>query len=162
MIRFLQTPGPVKKIVLGAMLLFIAAAMVITLVPGGFDFFSTGGSAGRGTLAKVAGQDVTTYEVEQLAKRMAQQQFPRGFPEQFMPYIMQQAANQLIMQRALVAEADRMGLRVSDAELRDALHQGQFGQVFFPGGNFVGQEAYEDFIANNFRMSKTQFEQAMR
>src|SRR5207248_10186387 len=142
--------------VLGAMLLFIAAAMVITLVPGGFDFF-TAGSAGRGTLAKVAGQDVTSYEVEQLAKRMAQEQFPRGIPEQFMPYLRQQAANQLIMQRAVLAEADRMGLRVSDAELRDALHQGQLGQAFFPGGTFIGQEAYEDFIANNFRMSKTQF-----
>ena len=35
MIRFLQTPGPLKKIILGGMLLLICAAMVITLVPGG-------------------------------------------------------------------------------------------------------------------------------
>ena len=35
MIRFLQTPGPTKKIILGGMLLVICAAMVITLVPGG-------------------------------------------------------------------------------------------------------------------------------
>ena len=72
MIRFLQTPGPIKKAVLGSMLLVIAAAMVITLVPGGFDFFTASGGGGRGTLAKVAGQDVTTYEVEQLARLTVQ------------------------------------------------------------------------------------------
>ncbi|HEX8801506.1 MAG TPA: hypothetical protein VF772_22975, partial [Terriglobales bacterium] len=35
MIRFLQTPGPAKKIVLGALLLIVCVMMVITLVPGG-------------------------------------------------------------------------------------------------------------------------------
>src|SRR5258706_1087068 len=162
MIRFLQTPGPIKKAVLGSMLLVIAAAMVITLVPGGFDFFTASGGGGRGTLAKVAGQDVTTYEVEQLARRIGRQQFPRGFPDQFLPYLMQNAANSLIMQRAAMAEAERMGLRVSDAELRDELHQGQFGMALFPGGTFVGPEAYEDFVAQNFSMSKTQFEQMLK
>src|SRR3954470_7347219 len=118
MIRFLQTPGPVKKIVLGSMLMVIAAAMVITLVPGGFLGDSFGGGAGsRGTVAKVSGQEVTTYEVEQLAKRIGRQQFPRGFPQEFLPFLMQNAANSLIMQKAALAEADRMGLRVSDAEL---------------------------------------------
>src|SRR5205085_12571024 len=58
--------------------------------------------------------------------------------------------------------ADRMGLRVSDAELRDELHSAQFGQVLFPNGTFVGQEAYEDFVAQNFGMSKTQFEQELK
>ena len=35
MIRFLQTPGPIKKIVLGGILLVICVMMVITLIPGG-------------------------------------------------------------------------------------------------------------------------------
>ncbi len=34
MIRFLQTEGPVKKIVLSGLLLLICAAMAITLIPG--------------------------------------------------------------------------------------------------------------------------------
>jgi len=34
MIRFLQTEGPVKKIVLSGLLLLICAAMVIAFVPG--------------------------------------------------------------------------------------------------------------------------------
>src|SRR5258708_17079957 len=59
MIRFLQTPGPTKKIILGGMLLVICAAMVITLVPGGI-----GDSIGlrrprQGDVAKVAGEGGT-------------------------------------------------------------------------------------------------------
>src|SRR6266404_4095403 len=152
MIRFLQTETPAKKIVLGALLLVICVTMVITLIPGGI--LSDTGAGGQGTLARVAGHDVTTLEVDQLARRMEKQQFPRGFPEQFAPYMMQQAANSVITQKALQAEAERMGLRVTDAELANELHSGQFGQVLFPGGKFVGQEAYEDFVANQFGMSK--------
>ncbi len=53
MIRFLQTEGPVKKIVLSGLLLLICAAMVIAFVPGiGTD--STG-TPGKGVIAKVNG-----------------------------------------------------------------------------------------------------------
>ncbi len=38
-------------------------------------------------------------------------------------------------------------LGVSDDELRDFLHQGQMGQLLFPNGNFIGQQAYEQFIS---------------
>ena len=34
MIRFLQTEGPVKKVVLSGLLLLICGAMAITLIPG--------------------------------------------------------------------------------------------------------------------------------
>ena len=48
MIRFLQTPGKTKKIVLGGMLVLICGAMVITLVPGGIlgDAFGFGAPQG--------------------------------------------------------------------------------------------------------------------
>ena len=59
-------------------------------------------------------------------------------------------------------EADRMGLAVSDDELRSYLHQGQLGQMLFPGGNFIGQQAYEDFIQNQFSMGVQQFEQEVK
>ena len=60
MIRFLQTPGPTKKIILGGMLLVICAAMVITLVPGGIGSSIGLGGPGQGVVATVAGEPVTT------------------------------------------------------------------------------------------------------
>src|SRR6185312_2773444 len=87
MIRFLQTPGKTKKIVLGGLLVVICGAMVITLVPGGIlgDAFGYGAPQGN-VLAKVGDEDVTVAEVQQTARDMGKQQFPRGFPSQFLPY----------------------------------------------------------------------------
>src|ERR1700688_4901040 len=106
MIRFLQTPGPIKKIVLGGLLTIISVFMVITLVPGfgSTDFFGTGGPA-RGVLATVAGSDITTIEVQRQARQMVQQQFPRGGAQASMllPYFASQAAQQLIQRHALPA-----------------------------------------------------------
>ena len=79
-----------------------------------------------------------------------------------MPFLMQRAADGMITQGALVYEADRMGLGVSDEELVDYLHQGQFGQIFFPGGNFIGQQQYEDFVQNQFGLSVAQFEKELK
>ena len=57
MIRFLQTPGPVKKIVLGGMLLFISAAMVISLGIGGLT--SNFGGPKAGVVAQVGDRKST-------------------------------------------------------------------------------------------------------
>ena len=37
-----------------------------------------------------------------------------------------------------------------------------FGATLFPGGNFVGQDAYEGFIQQNFNMGVQQFEQLLK
>jgi peptidyl-prolyl cis-trans isomerase D len=164
MIRFLQTPGPIKKIVLGGLLLVICAAMVITLVPGGIgDSFGLGGP-GKGVLAKVAGQDITTMEVERQARQMMQQQFPRGSAQASMllPYFASQAAQRLINDKAILAEARRIGLAASDEEVRDQIqHSPLYGPAFFPGGNFVGQEVYEARL-QQADLTVPQFEQSVK
>ena len=53
-------------------------------------------------------------------------------------------------------------LAVSDDELRDFLHQGQLGQLLFPNGNFIGQQAYEQFVANQFNLGVQEFEQEVK
>ena len=63
MIRFLQTPGPTKKIILSSLLLIICGGMVITLIPGGLGS-DLMGQPSQGVVAKVAGQDITTQEFE--------------------------------------------------------------------------------------------------
>ena len=164
MIRFLQTPGPVKKIVLSTILLVFCGAMVITLIPGGLgNGLSFGGGPGVGVVAKVGSEDVTRVEVERQAKQMMQQQFPRGsaMASQLLPYFASQAVQQLIMQKAVLTEAQRMGLRATDEELKDELQHGRYASTFFPNGSFVGQDAYEERL-QQANLTVPQFEAGVK
>src|SRR5579862_2855747 len=163
MIRFLQTPGPTKKIILGGMLLVICAAMVITLVPGGIGDSIGLGGPGQGVVAKVAGEPVTTLEVQREARNMLRQQFPQGGAQtqMLLPYFAERAAQTLISRKALVAEAERLGLRVTDEEARDELQNGMYAPTFFPDGKFVGQQQYEN-ILQNADLSVATFEHGLK
>jgi len=151
MIRQLQNAGPTVKIILGALLVLICASMAITLIPGGIGSSFGIGAPPAGVLATVGDQQVTVPEVQREARAMIRQQFPRGGPQasMLMPYFAGQAAEQLINEKALIAEARHLGLRVSDDELRDELQHGQLGSMLFPDGKFVGQEEYENFVQRN-------------
>ena len=164
MIRFLQTPGPIKKIVLGGLLTVICAAMAITLIPGGLGSDVIGaGTPGQGVVANVAGEPVTTVEVQREARQMLRQQFPRGGEQAAMllPYFAERAAQNLISRQAILAEAQRVGLRVTDDEVRDELQHGRYSATFFPGGNFVGQQQYEA-ILQGADLSVPLFEQTIK
>src|SRR5689334_1707262 len=128
MIRFLQTPTKTKKIVLGGMLIVICLLMVITLIPGiGVSDF---GGNNRGTLASVGGQEILSADVQTQARNLSRRQFPQGAPEMMQAYFMQNAANNLIMQKTLEVESRRMGLSVSEGEVRQFLQRGQFADMF--------------------------------
>lgn len=149
MIRFLQTPGPFKKYALGGILLVICVSMVWYLVPNG-STLGFGAPTTAGVVGTVAGEDIHTTEVEQQAKRMVEQQFPRGGAQaqMLMPFFAQRAFDNLVNEKILLVEARRLGLKATDDDLRDYLHQGQLGQMIFPNGNY-SQEAYEDLVSRN-------------
>jgi peptidyl-prolyl cis-trans isomerase D len=165
MIRFLQTPGPVKKIVLGGLLTIICVLMVITLVPGfGSSDFLGGGGPPRGVVATVGGEDVTAVDVQREARGMLEQQFPRGGEQasMLMPFFAQRAAQLLIQQKVVLAEAKRLGLRATDEEVRDELQNDpNYKGVFFVDGNFIGQEKYEALLQSH-DLTVPQFEEQVR
>jgi peptidyl-prolyl cis-trans isomerase D len=148
MIRTLQNAGPTLKIILGALLVIICASMAITLIPGGIGSSFGIGAPPAGVLATVGDQQVTVNEVQREAKLMIQQQMPRAGAQASMllPYFETQAAERLISDKVQIAEAQRIGLRVSDEELRDELQHGQLGAQLFPNGKFIGQEEYENML----------------
>jgi peptidyl-prolyl cis-trans isomerase D len=154
MIRFLQTSGQTTKIILGGILLIICASMVITFIPGGLtgEVFG-GGQPGAGIVAKVAGSDITAEEVRQAARQMAQQEAQRygEAAQKLLPFLIQQetsrAAEQLITRQALLAEGSRMGFRATPEEVKDDLQHGRYAAMFFPGGNFIGEQEYENMLA---------------
>ncbi len=151
MIRFLQTQGPTKKIILSGILLVICGAMVIAFIPGGLTDELTG-QPGKGVIARVNGADISADEIRQTARQMAQQDAQRygEMASKLMPFLIQQetvrAVDQMINREALLTEANRMGLRVTPEEVKDELQHGRYAATFFPGGNFIGQAEYEDML----------------
>jgi peptidyl-prolyl cis-trans isomerase D len=167
MIRFLQTPGPVKKYLLGGMLLLISLSMVWYLVPNsGNSGYSFGGPT-KGVVAQVDGGDISTEEVRQTARQMAQQDAQRygEMAAKIMPFLIQQettrAVDQLINRQALLSEAGRMGFRVTPEEVKDELQHGRYAATFFPGGTFIGETEYENMLMQGANLTPAKFEEAV-
>jgi peptidyl-prolyl cis-trans isomerase D len=160
MIRQLQNAGPTVKIILGALLVLICASMAITLIPGGIGSSLGIGAPPQGVLATIGDQTVSVSDVQKEARQLLKQQLPQGGPQAAMllPYFSGQAAEMLINEKAQVAEAHRLGLRVNDDELRDELQHGQLAATFFPDGKFIGQEEYETLLQQH-DLTVPQFEE---
>ena len=160
MIRFLQTPGPFKKYVLGGLLLLITVAMCWYLVPSAGNSSYNFGGTKQGVVATVGGADITAEEVRESARQMLQRQMPQGSNANMamlLPFFTQQAAEQLITRQALVTEAGRMGLRVTPEEVKDELQHGRYAATFFPGGSFIGEQEYENML-QRANLTPTKFE----
>jgi peptidyl-prolyl cis-trans isomerase D len=166
MIRFLQKDNRVVKIIFVVIIAVAVGTMVITLVPGIFadtetssDNYAvvhTGGLFGRYFGTSTA---ITTPEVQQVAERMLQQQH---YPDMLLPYLMPRAAQALIQREVLLQEANRLGLKIGDADLRRALQTGPFAQALFPNGQFIGEDRYADFVQNYFHTSIQDFESQVK
>jgi peptidyl-prolyl cis-trans isomerase D len=144
MIRFLQKDSRVIKGVFIAIIAVACITMVITLVPGIFSDNAATGNAyasirGGGYFGRFFGpsHEITSAEVQQLAQRILQQ---RHYPDYALPFIMPQAAQSLIQREILKEQADRMGLKVTDDDLRYELQNGPFAAYLFPKGQFIGDD----------------------
>jgi peptidyl-prolyl cis-trans isomerase D len=148
MIRFLQTEGPFKKIVLSGLLLLICAAMVIAFIPSGNLGSDLMGTPGKGVVAKVDGEDITADEVRETARGMLQQQGAQlgANASILLPFFAQRAADQLVDRQALVAQAQHLGLKATPQEVKDELQHGRYSETFFPGGTFIGEAEYEGLL----------------
>ena len=153
MIRFLQSPGKVKKYLLGGLLVFISITMLLYLIP-------QGGSNITGQpniLARVGDDNIT---IEDVARRA--EEFQRSQGRQIPPAMMPQLVDYMITDRAQLLQAQRLGLRVSDAELKDELQHGPLSAYIFPDGKFVGQEKYQKFVTQQLQSSVEHFEEQER
>jgi peptidyl-prolyl cis-trans isomerase D len=167
MIRFLQKENRLTKAIFWVVIGAAAITMVITLVPG---IFANGPDDGSTTYATVRNgglfgrlltenSEVSTQQVQRLASRMIQQQ---KLPDFLMPYMMQRAATSLVQQEILIHEANRLGLQVTDDDLRRELQTGSFGQYIYPEGKFIGDDRYAYFVSTAFNMSTNDFESTLK
>ena len=157
MIRFLQRDNQVTKILFGVIIGAACISMVIYLVPGLMDNMDGSTATGiyatvrtPGVFGRIFGESdqIKTQDVSSLAQRQLQQQ--RGMTEEMMrvmlPYAMGRAGVAMVQRTILKQEADRLHLDVSESDLLNELHQGQFGEYIFPGGKYIGDQGYANFV----------------
>lgn len=169
MIRFLQQDNRVVKALFVVIIAAASISMVVYLIPGLMGL----GATGSDTYAVIyphwynrlfsSGEVITQQKVSQAATQRIQQQYPQyaGNP-MIMQIIEPQVAQQMIQQRILLNEANRLGIDVTDSAVRRLLHTGGYGEVFFPNGKFIGQDAYTDLIASRAQTTVQDFEQSLK
>jgi peptidyl-prolyl cis-trans isomerase D len=166
MIRFLQSKD--NRVVKAIFIVIIGAAvitMVITLIPGIFQ----DASVTPDTYATVyphwysrftfTGEKVSLSRVQEIAQQQMQRQ---RIPEQYMQIFLPRVAQQLILQKVLLAQAEAMGIEATKQDVANFLHTGQYGEFLFPNGQFIGEDKYRQFVSGQFNMSTDNFENELR
>jgi peptidyl-prolyl cis-trans isomerase D len=167
MIRILQQDNWLIKavfaVIIGAVILF----MVITLVPGILQD-SASNDPGvyatvhtPGLLGKLGGDSVNikTADVQRQAEQQMQQQ---NLPPFYLQFVMSRAGQIMVERTVLQHEADRLGLQVSDQDLKNYLQNGPYSQYLFPGGKYVGDDAYINFVETYFRLPLADFQEEVK
>ena len=167
MIRALQSDNRVTKTIFAIIIGAAIVTMVITLVPGIFDTNNSGDATvyatvrSPGFFGRLTGDSktITQQQVERTTAGQLQQQ---NLPPMYAPFLRPRVEQQLVAQAVLRREADRLGLQVSDDDLRRELKSGPYGNVFYPNGQFVGMDRYTDIIQNQAQMSIADFENEVK
>jgi peptidyl-prolyl cis-trans isomerase D len=137
---------------LGALLMLVAISMVVTLIPGWGSI-----PAERDQPVAEIGDEVLTQREAQLQIQaaMRNQAFPRELAYIYVP----QLIDQMITERALAYEAQRLGFRVTEAELAQTIRS--LLPQLYQDGKFIGQEFYANYLAQQ-NLTIPQFEANVR
>ncbi len=140
------------RYLLGALLMLVAISLVITLIPGwGTDLRSA-----DITVAEIGEEVLTVLDVQ---RAIQMQLRGRSIPPDMVPIFVPQFVDQMITERAVAYQAQRMGFTVSERELATTI-ESIFPQVF-EGGKFAGRDVYANLLAQQ-NLSITEFETNLR
>ena len=141
------------RILLGVFLGAISISMLLYLVPQ-----QTGSEiTGADVVAQVGNQTITTSDVQTQLNRISRNgQIPRGI----LPLYARQTLDQLIFERSLELEAERLGMRVTDEEHADLLRK--IVPTAFAGDTFIGMDKYTTEVQARFQMSVPEFESEIK
>ena len=169
MIRFLQTENRLTKALFIVVIGAASVGMVVYLIPG-----LTGlGAASSDTYAVVyphwysrllsSGDTVTQAHVEQIARQQLEQRNPQYADNpMILNFFEQQVGQQLVQQQVLLEAAKQLDIRATDDDVRNYLRNGPTGQVLFPDGKFIGEDAYAQLISDRLNESVKDFEQGIK
>lgn len=169
MIRFLQTDSRFTKVLFIIVIAAASVGMVVYLIPGLYSL----GTPSSGTYAVVyphwysrffsSGASISQQRVQTVAEQDLEQRSPQYADNPIIRrYYEEQVGAQLVQQQVLLQVAHKLGIQVSDNDVRNYLHSGALGATLFPKGKFIGQQAYADLIASRLNMSVKQFESEIK
>jgi peptidyl-prolyl cis-trans isomerase D len=141
----------------------VCVAFVLFYIP---DFLRSGAdAASTDTIAKVEGQEITsgdfrrTYQAQLQSYRSA---YGNNMSEQLLKQlgIDQQILQQMVDERAALAEANRLGIDVSDEEVRQRIFA---TPAFQENGGFIGEARYQQLLRmQRPPMTASEFEDNVR
>jgi peptidyl-prolyl cis-trans isomerase D len=126
------------RIILGALLLLVGLSMLTYLVPS----YNTGSGASDVVVAQIGKDEITLPEVQRLIQSSLR---GRQMPPEMLPNFIPTFIDQLVTERALAYQADRLGFKITDQDLANAIRMALPG--LFQDGKFVGREAYAATLA---------------
>lgn len=140
------------RYLLGALLLLVALSMVITLIPG----WGTDLRAGDTIVAEIGDEVLTVLDVQ---RAIQMQLRGRAIPPDMVAIYVPQFIDQMITERAIAYQAQRMGFTVSERELATTI-ESIFPQLF-EGGRFAGRDVYANLLAQQ-NLTIPEFEANLR
>ena len=169
MIRFLQTDNRLTKALLVVVIGAASVSMVVYLIPG----LAAGGAGSPDTYAVVyshwwsrflaSGDEVSQTEVQRVTQQQLEARGPQYANNPIIVNLFsQQVGQQLVQQKVLLSEAEKMGIHASDDDVRTFLRTGETGATLFPDGKFIGEQAYAQLISDRLNMSVADFEAGVK
>jgi peptidyl-prolyl cis-trans isomerase D len=165
MIRFLQSDNRITKALFVVVIGAASVAMVVYLIPG----LTGAGAAAPDTFAVVyphwyskilsSGDSISQTHVQQVAENELRQRGPQyASNPMIVQYFEQQVGQQLVQQKVLLQEAHKLGIYATEDDVRQYLRTGPTGQVIFPDGKYIGDEAYRQLVDDRLHISYVEFE----
>jgi peptidyl-prolyl cis-trans isomerase D len=126
------------RYVLGAVLMLVALSMVVTLIPG----FGSGGDRNDQIVAEVGKEVLSAHDVQVRVQNIVRGgEVPRSLLAIYVPQIVDEE----ITTRAVVYQAKRLGMEVSEADVAKAIRS--FAPMLYQDGKFVGRDVYAAYLA---------------
>ncbi|HEY4708659.1 MAG TPA: peptidylprolyl isomerase, partial [Candidatus Acidoferrales bacterium] len=142
------------KITMGVILGLIIVSMVITLIPGLMN--GTTGGAAPDAIASVGGQNITVVDFQQEFQQATRNQ---AVPPMLRAAYSKQVLDQMIFQRALEFEADRLGMRVTPEEQTERIKE--LLPTAWSGSTWL-KDRYPNEVQTKYGMTVEQFEDLLR
>jgi peptidyl-prolyl cis-trans isomerase D len=150
-----------NKGITGSLMVVLSLAFLAYL---GTSFQTTHPSSPEAVLARVYGRDIKRRDINEAVQRMMQQFGQQDNMDAMLPFIQQQAVSQLMSLRLTEELAQRHGVVVTDAELRDALaaELKSIPYMLDANGQLLPTAEIRQILAQAFRLSLKDFEDSIR